>query len=91
MKRREEWRPVLDAEVGRWSEKSYEQILSELPEVKAYEIEFAAKQYQVEVELLENTAEYVHVLVSVDDGSLPASFFPLSHTFIRRKSDAEPG
>ncbi len=91
MKRREEWRPVLDAEVGRWLEKSYEQLLSELPEVTVYEIEFAAKQYQVEVELLENTTEYVHVLVSVDDGSLPASLFPLSHTFIRRKSDAEPG
>jgi hypothetical protein len=90
VKGREEWRPVLNAEVGRWSEKSYEQILSELPEVKVYEIEFAAKQYQVEVELLENTAEYVHVLVSVDDGSLPASLFPLSHTFIRRRTDAEP-
>jgi hypothetical protein len=41
--------------------------------------------YQVEVEILENTEKYVHVLVAVDDGSLPAAMLPLSTSFIREK------
>lgn len=66
----------------RWSAMSCEQLVSELNEVKAYEVEFDSKQYQVEVELLENTARYLHVMVAVDDGSLPASIAPLTRTFI---------
>jgi hypothetical protein len=89
MKRRQQWRPVLDAEVKRWSEKSCEQLISELRESLDYEVEYAAKQYQVEV-LLENTDKYVHVIVSVDDGSLPASVWPLTYSFIRSKSDPDP-
>lgn len=85
MKRREQWRPVLDAELKRWSAKSCEQLLAELPEVQAYETEFENKMYQVEVEILENTEKYVHVLVAVDDGSLPASLSPLSSSFICEK------
>jgi hypothetical protein len=85
VKRREQWRPVLDAELKRWSAKSSEQLLAELGEVKAYEIEFENKKYQVEVEILENTEKYVHVMVAVDDGSLPAAISPLSDSFIREK------
>ncbi len=81
---------MLDAEVKRWSEKSCEQLLSELRESLDYEVEYAAKQYQVEVELLENTEKYVHVLVAVDDGSLPVSIWPLTYSFIRSKSDPDP-
>ena len=79
MKRREQWRPVLDAELKRWGAKSSEQLLAELGEVQAN------KMYQVEVEILENTEKYVHVLVAVDDGSLPAGLLPLSSSFIREK------
>jgi hypothetical protein len=61
------------------------QLICELPEGKVYEVEFESKNYQVEVELLENTPEYVNVAVSVDDGSLPASIIPLSDNFIRKK------
>ena len=82
MSRREEWQKVLDSEVKRWSAMSCEQLVSELPEVQAYEVELDSKQYQVEVELLENTEKYLHVMVAVDDGSLPASISPLTHTFI---------
>ena len=85
MKRREQWRPVLDAEVNRWSAKSSEQLLAELGEVQAYETEFKNKKYQVEVEILENTEKYVHVGVAVDDGSLPGAMRPLSTSFIREK------
>ena len=82
MSRREEWQKVLEAEVKRWSALSCEQLVSELNEVKTYEVELDSKQYQVEVELLENTARYLHVMVAVDDGSLPASITPLTRTFI---------
>ena len=62
-----------------------EQLVSELHEVQGYEVEFEWKQYQVEVELLENTEKYLHVMVAVDDGSLPASISPLTHSVIRQK------
>jgi hypothetical protein len=61
-------------------------LISELHEVQGYEVEFESKQYQVEVELLENTEKYLHVLVAVDDGSLPASISPLTHSFICQKA-----
>jgi hypothetical protein len=85
VKRREQWRPVLDAELKRWRAKSSEQLLAELRDQQAYEIEFENKMYQVEVEILENTEKYVHVLVAVDDGTLPAALLPLSSSFIREK------
>ena len=80
-----EWQKVLDAEVKRWSAMSCAQLASELDDVQTYEVDFEAKQYQVEVELLENTERYLHVMVSVDDGSLPASLWPLTHSFICHK------
>jgi len=86
MSRREEWRKVLDSEVQRWSAMSCEQLVSELRDLQAYEVEFESKKYQVEVELLENTGKYLHVAVAVDDGSLPASISPLTHSFIRQKA-----
>ena len=86
MSRRNEWRKVLDAEMQRWSAKPLDQLLLELRDVQAYEVEQDSKTYQVEVQILENTETYLHVLVAVDDGSLPASFLPLSETFIRQKS-----
>jgi len=90
MSLRNDWRKVLDFEVQRWSAMSYEQLVSELHEVQAYEVEFESKQYQVEVELLENTERYLHVMVAVDDGSLPASIWPLTHSFICHKPTLEP-
>ena len=55
-----------------------------------YEIEFESIKHQVEVELLENTNEYVHVVISVDDGTLPASLSPVSCSFVQRGSDSQP-
>jgi hypothetical protein len=85
MGRREEWRKVLDSEVQRWSALSCDQLVSELRGHQAYEVELDSKKYQVEVEILENAQEYVHVMVAVDDGSLPASILPLTSTFICQK------
>ena len=85
MNRREQWRPVLDAEVKRWSSKSCAELVAELTDVRAYQIQFEGKEYTVEVQLLENTEKYVHVCIGVDDGSVPASFRPLSSSFIRER------
>ena len=86
MSRRAEWRRVLDAETNRWSSMSCECLIAELHEVRAYEVEVDSKQYQVEVQLMENTNAYVLVLVGVDDGSLPWSIVPLTKSFICQKS-----
>jgi hypothetical protein len=88
MGRRAEWQEVLDAETERWSSMSCEHLIAELHDVQAYVVEVDSKQYQVEVQLLENTNAYVHVLVAVDDGSLPWSIVPLTRSFIRQKSAA---
>ncbi len=62
-----------------------------LRDVEHYEIECELKTYQVEVELLEKTERYVHVLVAVDDGSLPASIVPSCRSFVRHKADSDYG
>lgn len=85
MTSREQWQPILDAEIGRWKAKPWERLVSELVEERVYEVEYEAKKFQVEVHLLENTENYIHVCVSVDDGSLPASLFPLTSSFILSK------
>ena len=87
MSRREEWKRVLDSEVRGWSGMSCSQLLSELHDgLREYQVEFESKQYNVEVELLENTEQYLHVVVAVDDGSLPASIKPLCHSLIIPKA-----
>jgi hypothetical protein len=85
LERREQWRLVLDAEVERWRGKSCEQLTTELAEEQDYEIEFNGKNHQVEVKLIENTDQYLHVMVAADDGSVPASFRPLSASFFERR------
>ena len=85
MNRRQRWRKVLEAEMRRWSSLSYDQLISRLSTVDVYEVEDDFKKYQVEVETLEKTEEYVHVAVSVDDGHLPASICPATDSFIQKK------
>jgi hypothetical protein len=85
MSRRAEWKKILDAEVNGWSSKSCDQLLAQLHDEYVYTVEVESKVFQIEVQLLENTAKYLHVAVSVDDGSLPWSIFPSSTTFISRK------
>jgi hypothetical protein len=68
---------------------SCEQLIAELHEEHEYSVEVESKRYQVEVQLLENTNEYVHVGISVDDGSLAGSIVPLSNSFILKKSVAD--
>jgi hypothetical protein len=85
MKRSEQWAQVLDLEVQQWSAMRYEELLSALQELHTYQIERISTKYQVEVEILEKTDHYLHVMVAVDDGSLPASILPSCRTFICTK------
>jgi hypothetical protein len=82
MTRRQQWRRVLDLEASRWSSKSSAELIAALREPQTYEIEFEAQKFQVEVQIIENTDRFIHVLLSVDDGSLPASIIPATTTFI---------
>lgn len=84
--RRTEWKHVLDAEVQRWSALPAEQLVRELKELQVYEVKLSSKTYQVEVDLIENTETHLHVMVAVDDGSLPASLRPAVRTFICEKT-----
>ena len=78
---------MLATELDRWSSKSWQQLLSDLADGNvAYEVVYDSKTYQVEADLLENTQDYMNVCISVDDGSLPQSFFPASRSFIRKKA-----
>lgn len=86
MTRREEWQAILDPEVERWSSMSCEQVLSELHERRVYEISDGSNRYQVKAELLVNSPDYIQVMLSVDDGSVPASFHPVSQAFICPKA-----
>jgi hypothetical protein len=85
MNRREQWRKVLDFEVQRLLVMTYEQLVSSLRNQQIYEVECDSKMYQVEIEILENTEQYIHLMVAVDDGSLPASILLVTHSFIRAK------
>src|SRR6266436_922194 len=83
--RRKRWQKILDLEVRRWSAMSSEDLISKLHDLRTYKVEFDSRKYQVEVELLENGENYIQIIVAVDDGSLPASLFPLTQTFIRKE------
>ena len=86
MSRRETWRPVLNAEVKRWTQLPLDQLIEELREAQAYTVSSDSKSYQVEVVILENTDRYVHLSVAVDDGRLPWSIFPLSKDILLTKT-----
>ena len=49
-----------------------------------FDRELEGKQLQVEIVLLESTADYIHLLVSVDDGGVWAYVPPSVSTIIRR-------
>jgi hypothetical protein len=90
MSRRAECQMALDAETKRWSAMSCEQLTAELQEEQNYVIEIGGVQCQVEVQIVENTTEYIHVFVSVDDGRFPLAYSPLGQSFITGKGKPVP-
>ncbi len=71
----------LRRELDLWSAKPYDALATELQDTVAYSVGEGSECYQVEVDRLECTPEYVHVCISVDDGHWRA-FVPLTTSFI---------
>ena len=81
--KRKDLRPYLNKEVGIWSSKSYNGLRHDLNESACYDAKSDSFQYHVDVELLENCEEYVHVMVSVwSEHSGLSSFVPLCSDFL---------
>ena len=77
-----DWRAVADDELARWKARSYADLRAALSDVVAYVREAPGGPYQVEVQLIENRPDYVHVLVDV---CAPHGLLcrPLSESLIR--------
>ena len=80
--RKIELQRLLDAEVDAWSSKTFARLVEELSDVVAYQRGDKTEFHQFEIELIEREADYIHVAVSVDDGSFRRSLAPLSRSFI---------
>ena len=72
---------LLDAETKLWAAKSYDQLARELDDVTAYSRGEGEDFHQFEVQIVEHEEAYLHILVSVDDGSFRRSFSPLTTGF----------
>ncbi len=78
---------MLAEELERWAAKPWPQVLADIADGNiAYTVVWDSKTYQVEADLLENTHEYLHVSIAVDDGSLPESIRPACRSFICKKA-----
>jgi hypothetical protein len=73
---------LLDAEVDQLSRRSYARLVDDLPDVLAYERGGGASYHQFEVQMIEHQPDYVHVVVSIDDGSFLRSISPMTRSFI---------
>ncbi len=80
--KREDLGVFLERELARWSAKSYEVLRQELREGNHTQAE-AGAEYHLEVDLLENREDYVHVTVSVCSERVGWSCIqPLSTSFL---------
>ena len=78
---------VLRNEVERLSRKTASELLDEFGEPRCWEVDAAETTFQVEAQILEAEDGYVHVAVSVDDGSPRRSLVPLSTSFLVHADD----
>ena len=80
--KRDELKPYLAREVDEWSAKPYATLRDELHQVYNAERE-AGFEYHVEVDLLEDRDEYLHVCVSVCSPQVRWScYHPLTTSFL---------
>ena len=80
--KRDDLRPFLQQEVDKWSAKSYETLRQELKEGN-YTKANPDDEYHLEVDMLENRADYVNVCVAVCSEKVRWScIHPLSATFL---------
>ncbi len=78
---RKDLQSFLDVEVGKWSAKPFGTLKQELR--SGYENAGEGLEYHVEVQLLENRKDYIHVSVAVCSERVRWScFHPLSTSFL---------
>lgn len=81
--KREDLRPYLDREVAKWSAKSYDTLREELRDGSFADATNPEAEYHLEVDLVENRDDYVHVNVAVCSERVRWScFHPLCHSFL---------
>jgi uncharacterized protein YqiB (DUF1249 family) len=78
--KRSDLRQCLRREMEVWSAKPFSVLIAELGGIAAYQVD-GAEPYQVEVQIIEQNADSVHVAIAVDDGGLSA-FVPPSAGFL---------
>src|SRR6266576_4762935 len=61
-------RRCLDQEVATWCRRSYSTLRKDLEKLVTYTRGGGSSWYVVEVQLLENESQYLHIGVAVDDG-----------------------
>lgn len=79
--RKKELKGALIREKKKYVNQSFEE-LSNIYSPITYECGAGDNWYQVEVQLLEKNENYVHVSISIDDGKLLRTMFPISTSFI---------
>jgi hypothetical protein len=80
--KREDLRVFLEREVARWSAESYEALRTKLKD-GPYASCDPFPGYHLEVDLIEDRDEYVHVLVGIcSEKARWSCFFPLSASFL---------
>lgn len=76
----DELRRCLDHEVATWHRRSYSTLRKDLERLVTYTCGEGSSRYEVEVRLLKNESEYVHVGIAIDDGH--RAYRPLCHSFV---------
>ena len=73
---------LLDREVEEWSRKPFAMLIDELGDVVSYQRGGKSDFHQFEVQMIEKEPEYLHILVSIDDGRFRRWVAPLTRGFI---------
>ncbi len=75
-------RTLLSQETLLWAEKSPADIVAELAMPQTYQRGAGDSWHELNVTLLESTDDYIHVKISINDGSIVWALKPLTSSFL---------
>jgi len=75
-------RELLSQETLAWAESSPADIVAELAKPQTYRRGMGETWHEIEVTLLEATDDYIHVKISIHDGSLVWALKPIESSFL---------